>query len=191
MAKIITSEKCGCYFNSDCLKRTFTFYNEYSNQLIHFQICKDFISLKLKEKSIFCKNNYQFNEELEKIILNELSLHEEIYSNWNHGYCRNFSDIRVNFIFCDRPFILRGLKIQDAIEIYKETKSDKLLKAMIESLSNFMKEKHKYKEPIQKASSIRMIITKIKKTYFDSELTDILFNQLFIELISKQLTKSK
>ena len=187
MKKIITSEKCGCYFNSDCLKRTFTFHNKYSGQLIHFQICNNFISLKLREKSIYSKNNYQFKEELEKVILNELSIHEEIYSNWNHGYCRNFNDIRVNFIFCDRPFILRGLKIQDAIEIYKETKSDELLKAMIESLSNFMKEKHKYKEPIQKASSIRFIITKIKKTYFDSELTDILFNQLFIELISKQL----
>jgi hypothetical protein len=185
----VESDKCSCYFNHECVKKTIVFRCEYTNETYYFQLCKSYISDKLKQREIFSSYAYDFRWHLEDVILKELYKYKEIFSPSDGMIPYKLSDIGVDFVFSQRPFIYRKLNFLQCVEAHKKRPYDNaILIELFKSISLYLSNKRSDKNTIPNLSSIKRIMTKIKKAVWsDSNQIEPLFNELLIEVTSKKI----
>jgi len=203
MEKIVHNE-CGCSICNDpsdpkCLKRYFDLFDYRTGKDFRLFVCNNLIRLKINNKEFESGNrfNYSFNYSHHNDVIKDLVSEYVPYTNLADLYFRggvnyNANDLiqrRLSVTICDRPYLSHQMSLIEAVDLYFNNKSIKLLEQIHSCFLEYIN-KSLYKKYKTKYATILKMIKKLDQSqYLDKEN---IINEIVLEILKFKIkTKNK
>jgi len=199
MEKIVHNE-CGCSICNDpsdpkCLKRYFDLFDYRTGKDFRLFVCNNLIRLKINNKEFELGNRIEYNihkKVISDLIYQYVPYYESLGLYFRGGVSYNGNDLiqrRITVCVSERPYLFHEMSLSDAVELYFNNNSRKLLK-QIHSVFRCYADNFIYKKYKTKYATILKMIKQLDNYHYEDK-GDII-NEIVLEILKFKIkTKNK
>lgn len=188
--KVIYHEECGCLFadnirSDECRKRYYTVRDLENQDTKQIVICNEYIRLMLNEYQIgkrfvgYNTRQYKVERIIEEIIGEYVNIGNAVYSRGN-----DLTDVSINFVVCERPWICRTINLVPALEMIREG-NFMIYEETFNAIKNYL-ERTTYKKYKTKYADTMRLLRKAQ-SFIGSKQREIVINSMFNNILQMQI----